>query len=99
MPRAAYRVEQNGPGLQREAQGQLGQRRRALKLTPPTLAVLLAAIIAIAVLSQNLLFSPAKFDLSTQESCSIVNSPVITTNQISPPPFTENIKMSSTEQT
>ncbi|KAK7741019.1 nucleoside diphosphate kinase Ndk1 [Cytospora paraplurivora] len=96
MPRTAYRVEQNGPGLQGEAPG---QRRRALKLTPPTLAVLLAAIIAVAVLSQNLFSSPPKLDLSTQESCSIVNSPVITTNQISPHPFTENVKMSSTEQT
>lgn len=107
MPRTARHVEQqHGEAVAPAEEERLpnravqGQRRPAgggaFKLTPPTLAVLLAAIIAVAVLSQNLFFSSASLDPS------ILDSSASTTIQTFPIPTedpTPEIKMSSTERT
>lgn len=107
MPRTARQGQQHGEAQaaarvdrppNRVAQG---QRRPAgggaLKLvTPPTLAVLLAAIVAIAVLSQNLFFSSANLNSSILDSSA---TSTIQTFPVSSEDPTPEIKMSSTEQT
>ncbi|ROW01840.1 hypothetical protein VMCG_05647 [Cytospora schulzeri] len=84
------------PLRNRVVQGQRRPAGGALKLTPPTLAVLLAAIVAVAVLSQNLFFSSANLEssiLDTSASSTIQTFPIPTEDP------TPEIKMSSTEQT
>ncbi|KUI60290.1 Nucleoside diphosphate kinase [Cytospora mali] len=106
MPRTAHQIEQLGEAPEESIRnrGVQGQRRPAgaFRLTPPTLAVLLAAIVAVAVLSQNLFFSTANLNLPTPEHYSIVNSSASTTTQtlsLSTEESTREITMSSTEQT
>lgn len=84
------------PRTARPAEHHGGQQRHALRLTPPTLAVLLAAIVAIAVLSQNLFFPDLNLDLSLVDSSASITNKTFT---VPPEEPNQNLTMSSTEQT